>query len=309
MIRILLLFISICFGETHVGLVQMHKENINEDYAIIYTNSEHKNKEDILIFDNEKLQGQPAFKVLDDSFVTASKKYLFKESLVAPCNISTSIEPEEPLPVCTTYNFIPVEFVRVYMTEIAIAISEIKNGVAVLKDKNKKYYFKFNEGSFVNVAWRYYKDTKFINHFLNENKSFNDFVLRLDSCILNKSFKCLGSFLSNKIEIEEIKKNAQLRAFYSTEQSCAEDKPEEKALESMKIDFIWQKIHNVLSLKPEKMKSLLQLSKAGSEIYLNITIPSEKPTFCENTIDVSMHLLSLNNKWQISYLRFYAEGE
>lgn len=295
------------WGKTPESEVQKLKPNVDEDYIVIYQDDwgADRLKMTLLLYDNAEMKGAPAFTITPQEISDNKNHYKFSDSFQGSCK-----------PVCK-YKFIPIDFVRIYYRNLALAVKDYKNEIARVEHNKKSYFFKFNMSWASEYSWRYYSKKSAINNLLKEDPSYAVFVEEIKKCILKKDLKCLEPLLDDSyLDIKKIEVDAKKRGIFDDVELCekfedfrekhhvgADDVPEELLREIKNIDFMWSKLSENLVLGKEGDK--LEIMDFGNRKLFNSS-KELKVESCGEWLDLSIEFLKKDQKWVITHMGLYA---
>jgi hypothetical protein len=290
------------FGETPKSEIQQLKSDVDEDYIIIYQDDWGADRlsKTLSLYDNIDLKGEPIFIITPKEISEGKQHYKFSDSFQGSCK-----------PSCN-YKFIPIDFVRIYFRNLAIAVKDYKNGIARVEHGKKSYFFKYDISWATEYNWRHYKEKAAIQKLLDEDPSYAAFVEELNKCIKKKDLKCLAPFLDHKnLSINDVEGNAKKRAVYEDVELCEkfeqyrrknevgmDDVPDEMLQGIKNIDFLWEKMSYNLNLKNADLYEDFEVKDFGNRKHLSI-VKKLKIESCGSWLDLSLGFFKQNNKWMI----------
>lgn len=311
------------FSKNNDSEIQSLKPDSGEDYIVIYkhfvgkdtlyqngTNDRSKKylNRTLKLFNNAELKGDPSFIINMQDIKKGSLTYNFKDSFIGECYTE-----------CTSYKYIPIDFIRVYQSITSLAVKDYTAGIARVEDKNKSYYFKFSISDANEYSWRYYKSKENIKKILEKNSGFNTLKVDLEKCIKNKDFKCLEDYIDkDNLTIDDIVNEAKKRAVLDSEKLCERietlrstmgisvyDVPDDLLREVKDFDFFWKLLEKTIATGNKNLDTMLKIKEFGTALLYNVRIPLEKEK-CDNRLDIVVSFYNENNKWKIVSIKLTA---
>lgn len=293
------------WGKMPENAVQKLKPDVDEDYFIIYEDNSGPDgfKTTLNFYDNIDLKGEPSFIVTPKEISKGKDHYKFSDSFQGDCKVECK------------YKFIPIDFVRVYLRSLALAVKDFKNGIARVEHKNKSYYFKFSFDYLINYKWRVYKKLENIKKILLQDNSYLVFVDEIKKCVTKKDLKCLEPFLDDNLTLKKIDTESRKRGVYDSEELCREfegiknesdgklgidDVPDHLLGKIKNTEFIWEKIGFVLDFSSKNISRELNVKKFGEELLFTSSKKLESPFSCYGQfLDIRLQLYKQDQKWRI----------
>ncbi|MBC7540352.1 MAG: hypothetical protein H7281_16130 [Bacteriovorax sp.] len=242
-------------------------------------------KEPLKIFDNISLKGDPVF-IVDNEQVKSNliKSLTFKYDDYFKFNSGGN----------SVVKVIPIDFITLLPTGFALTIENYSSGVATLRDKNKKYYARIDQSSFVLNGWPidslWPRDEnrssarKYISELMLKDKKFNKLITQIRLCIEKKSEECLASILNNStdrfrgdITQLSIAKNDVL---CTKMKSGIEISELTNQLETREVS--WGLYQKAFSFKDYDTKYSILNSEFGKKITINLDLEGE--SYCDGKV-------------------------
>jgi hypothetical protein len=314
--KILILFLILMshytLGKIPESEIQKLKPDVDEDYVVVFQKGEKSRllKDTLLLYDNNELKGDPIFSITPDEILSGVVHYKFIDSILGSCE-----------PSCK-YKFIPIDFMRIFNKQVAVAVKDYKNEIARVENNKKSYYFKFTINQTTRYKWRTYKKKENFKKILEEDPSYLLFANDLKKCIKLKDVKCLEPFLDEvHLTSDKILINAKRRAVYDDKKLCkgfnsirssnnsvgVDDVPNELIQEIKNVDFVWDKLANALSSSNENSYSIT-VKNFGIEKHIQVSRNlSDDTKSCGQTLDINLELYKQkDNSWKIISFDLYA---
>ncbi len=289
--------------------LQKLKQEVDEDYIVVYQDDWGADRltTTLKLYDNIDLKGDPSFVVTPKEIYEGKDHYIFGDSFGGSCK-----------PECK-YKFVPIDFVRIYYRNLALAVKDFKNGIARVEHNKKSYYFKFNMNWTEVYEWRSYKNKKNIKKQLEQDPTYLVFIEELKKCILKKEMKCLEPLLSDMhFNLNEVEIGAKKRVVYENVELCKkfkeirrktsmgpEDVPDEILKSITDISFVFEKLSFALNLESNDIVTDLEKSSFGKNTSFNMHKKLDKEV-CQEWLDFRFGFASENHSWKIVDFSFFA---
>lgn len=291
------------------------KPNTGESYIEIFRLDQAPPRNRVInVFDNASLSGKPRFQITESYLLVGSNKYIFKEMFIQPCNKSVRLNGGDYVVICNGYKTTPFDFLRVYSTLASIAISDVKDGVATILDKGKKYYFLMNPEELKGVSWKFFDNKTSILSILKEDESFSKFKKKLHDCIIKKSQRCLEELSkTDYVSTKKIESLAKRRLLLDSKATCEEFgnlKIEEIATDTLNqfkdINFLWSKLERVLQIDDKNVRLKLNYINPKNNYIFISSIPIDPKENCGNSTDIAIELIKDAEGWSVIDISFYS---
>lgn len=268
------------------------------------------------IYDNKELRGTPSFLIDNEKVIdqrsNARKTYIYKDHFHHDWKTQG-----------TKVKDLPMEFVTATTNGFYLGVSDYKNGIAMVKDKNKEYFLKFKTNMFMGNKWPspiWKTDTnresvlKYLQDLEKTDKEFQVLINPVRKCLNEKNLACFkksikdessdtdyGIFIDHEISVWSIANDDELCPIFKEHL----DKEVELAKKVKKKVIPWRIYEKGFSFKDPETQFTHTIEEFGKSETINVSLEGKQACDAGEDFEVifERNLGLSTNKWEMKFKR------
>lgn len=316
--KLIIIFLGVLFSTYAYAIA-----DVEQDQVLIYQYGDGSTlKNNLNIFDNEQLKGEPVY-IIEKENLKIKEKIISLKSPVSCKHLSS-----------VTFNcdeiVLPVDFIKVRSRRLYLLVETKVNDLAKIRNKDKNYYLDLKKNDFIKSDWPVVSEWRSIQgseaklqlkSLMNDNSSLMEVIKSIQSCIKAIDKKCISKYSTDNIQFGQMLKYRAVadnpvlcKKFLEIWGDVFEDDMD-YVLKNHPVadsETTWKNLEKVFfNLENSDVQVYLGTSKFLGVDSVTLSLKAGNNLKCENDTELQIQIKEVLNditgkkEWKINYFTAY----